>query len=270
MEQQGRFVRHDGVSDFILHEFQSVLGSSVTKEDIFYYVYGALHSPAYRAKFEADLKKQLPRLPLPEDKPKFDRVQKIGRALARLHLNYEHIEPWPLEEVVTPGAKKSLRVEKLRFGKKSKDEDKSVIVVNPTLQLVGVPAKAYEYVVNGRSAIEWIFDRYQIKTDADSGIVNDPNKWGEEHGDERYIVDLLKRVVRVSMETVDLVARIDGESASATQERGGLPTAVVTNGSTDYDSLDIGEPFPIAAQTPKANTGGDAEPPTASVDYSTP
>ena len=270
LEQQGRFVRHDGVSDFILHEFQSVLGSSVTKEDIFYYVYGALHSPAYRAKFEADLKKQLPRLPLPEDKPKFDRVQKIGRALARLHLNYEHIEPWPLEEVVTPGAKKSLRVEKLRFGKKGKDEDKSVIVVNPTLQLVGVPAKAYEYVVNGRSAIEWIFDRYQIKTDADSGIVNDPNKWGEEHGDERYIVDLLKRVVRVSMETVDLVARIDGESASATQERGGLPTAVVTNGSTDYDSLDIGEPFPIAAQTPKANTGGDAEPPTASVDYSTP
>lgn len=220
LEQQGRFVRHDGVSDFILHEFQSVLGSSVTKEDIFYYVYGALHSPAYRAKFDADLKKQLPRLPLPEDKPKFDRVQKIGRALARLHLNYEHVEPWPLEEVVTPGAKKSLRVEKLRFGKKGKDEDKSVIVVNPTLQLVGVPAKAYEYVVNGRSAIEWIFDRYQIKTDADSGIVNDPNKWGEEHGDERYIVDLLKRVVRVSMETVDLVAQIDGESIAAASPEG--------------------------------------------------
>lgn len=220
LEQQGRFVRHDGVSDFILHEFQSVLGSSVTKEDIFYYVYGALHSPAYRATFEADLKKQLPRLPLPEDKPKFDRIQKIGRALARLHLNYEHVEPWPLEEVVTPGAKKSLRVEKLRFGKKGKDEDKSVIVVNPTLQLVGVPAKAYEYVVNGRSAIEWIFDRYQIKTDADSGIVNDPNKWGEEHGDERYIVDLLKRVVRVSMETVDLVAQIDGESAAVASPEG--------------------------------------------------
>lgn len=220
LEQQGRFVRHDGVSDFILHEFQSILGSSVTKEDIFYWVYGALHSPSYRTKFEADLKKQLPRLPLPEDRPSFDRVQKIGRALARLHLNYEHVEPWPLEEVVTPGAKKSLRVEKLRFGKKGKDEDKSVIVVNPTLQLVGVPAKAYEYVVNGRSAIEWIFDRYQIKTDADSGIVNDPNKWGEEHGDERYIVDLLKRVVRVGMETVDLVAQIDGESAAVASPEG--------------------------------------------------
>ena len=245
LEQQGRFVRHDGVSDFIIHEFQSVLGSSVTKEDIFYYVYGALHSPTYRATFEADLKKQLPRLPLPEDKPKFDRIQKIGRALARLHLNYEHVEPWPLEEVVTPGAKKSLRVEKLRFGKvgalprstrsdgravgaflpssetaKAGAEDRSRIVVNPTLQLVGVPAKAYEYVVNGRSAIEWIFDRYQIKTDADSGIVNDPNKWGEEHGDERYIVDLLKRVVRVSMETVDLVAQIDGESIAAASPEG--------------------------------------------------
>jgi len=242
LEQQGRFVRHDGVSDFILHEFQSVLGSSVTKEDIFYYVYGALHSPAYRAKFDADLKKQLPRLPLPEDKPKFDRIQKIGRALARLHLNYEHIEPWPLEEVVTPGAKKSLRVEKLRFGKKGKDEDKSVIVVNPTLQLVGVPAKAYEYVVNGRSAIEWIFDRYQIKTDADSGIVNDPNKWGEEHGDERYIVDLLKRVVRVSMETVDLVAKIDSAEPAVPRRR-----------ATDFYALQIpdGSAMRAAAEPPK-------------------
>ena len=241
LEQQGRFVRHDGVSDFILHEFQSVLGSSVTKEDIFYYVYGALHSPTYRATFEADLKKQLPRLPLPEDKPKFDRIQKIGRALARLHLNYEHVEPWPLEEVVTPGAKKSLRVEKLRFGKKGKDEDKSVIVVNPTLQLVGVPAKAYEYVVNGRSAIEWIFDRYQIKTDADSGIVNDPNKWGEEHGDERYIVDLLKRVVRVSMETVDLVAKIDSAEPAVPRRR-----------ATDFYALQIpdGSAMGAAAEPP--------------------
>ena len=251
LEQQGRFVRHDGVSDFILHEFQSVLGSSVTKEDIFYYVYGALHSPAYRAKFDADLKKQLPRLPLPEDKPKFDRIQKIGRALARLHLNYEHVEPWPLEEVVTPGAKKSLRVEKLRFGKKGKDEDKTVIVVNPTLQLVGVPAKAYEYVVNGRSAIEWIFDRYQIKTDADSGIVNDPNKWGEEHGDERYIVDLLKRVVRVSMETVNLVAQIDGESAAAASPEGKTRRSSILATGTKRPGRDESSEeldFPMAAR----------------------
>ena len=219
LEQQGRLVRHDGVSDFILQQFQSVLGSSVGKEDIFYYVYGALHSPAYRRKFDADLKKQLPRLPLPKDKPTFTRIQKIGRELAALHLNYEDIEPWPLKEAVSRGAKKSYLVEKLRFGKKGKDDDRSVIVVNPTLQLEGVPEEAYGYVVNGRPAIEWIIDRYQIRTDKDSGIVNDPNKWGEEHGNERYIVDLIEKVVRVSVESVRLIAQIDGEAAERMKRR---------------------------------------------------
>lgn len=209
MEEKGKYIRHDGVSDFILSQFQSMLGSTVSKEDIFFWVYGALHSPSYRKNFDADLKKQLPRLPLPKDMPTFKKVMKIGRELASLHLNYEDVEPWDLDEVKT-GSKVSFRVDKLRFGKKGADEDRSVIVVNPTLSLKGIPQQAYDYVVNGRSALEWIIDRYQIRTDKDSGIVNDPNKWGEEHDNPRYIVDLIEKVVRVSVESAKLIGQIDG------------------------------------------------------------
>ena len=214
---EGKYVRHDGVSDFILREFEKVLGTGIAKEDIFYWVYGALHSPTYRETFAADLKKQLPRLPLPEDRPSFVRVLETGKALARLHLNYEEVEPWPLEEVRTGGAgippAERWRVSKLRFGKKGKDYDKSVIVVNPALELRGIPPEAYAYAVNGRSAVEWVMDRYQVRRDAESGIVNDPNKWGEEHGNPRYIVDLIGKVVRVSVESARLVAQIDGADA---------------------------------------------------------
>ena len=211
LEEQGKYIRHDGISDFILSQFQSVLGSTISKEDIFFYVYGALHSPKYRSDFDADLKKQLPRLPLPKDMQTFKHIMKIGRELAALHLNYEDIEPWPLKEIVSKGVKASYHVTKLRFGKKGKDDDRSVIVVNPTLELRGIPDEAYDYVVNGRPAIEWIIDRYQIRTDKNSGITNDPNKWGEEHDNPRYIVDLVEKVVRVSVESAELIGEIDSK-----------------------------------------------------------
>lgn len=123
-----------------------------------------------------------------------------GAKLARWHLGYETVEPWPLDGLPDEGADpKMLRVETMRFARKG---DRGTIVVNHDVTLSDIPDEAHRYQVNGRSAIEWILDRYQVKTDKASGIVNDPNTWSK---DPRYIVDLLARIVRVSMESVAII-----------------------------------------------------------------
>lgn len=208
LEKQSDYIKHEAISDFILLEFRKIAGPRVQKEDIFHYVYGALHNPDYRAKFAADLKKQLPRLPLPKDRKEFEKVEGIGRKLANLHLHYEEIDPWPLDEV----GSLDYHVTKMAWAKDGKDVRKDMLVVNEHLTLAGIPAEAHQYVVNGRTPLEWLIDRYQIRTDADSGIVNDPNKWGEEHDYPQYIVELAKRLVRLSVETVNLVAGLAGKS----------------------------------------------------------
>lgn len=193
--------RRDAITDATLSRYQARCGTDVTKEDIFYYVYGVLHSPIYKQRFAADLKKMIPRIPTVAD---FWGFSDAGRQLAAWHLDYEEVDPWPLEEI-TLGAADDYRVEKMRFGKDGKAEDKTRIRYNSHLTFAGIPEEAYSYEVNGKSAIEWIMDRYQVKTDRDSGIVNNPNDWALEHGDPRYIVDLLKRIVSVSMATVNIV-----------------------------------------------------------------
>lgn len=198
--QNSDYVRHDGITDFILDQARQI-DFKITKEDIFYYVYGFLHLPAYREAFAADLKKMLPRIPLVENPTDFWAFSKAGRDLADLHLNYETVTPCP-DVVVTGAEYGNFRVEKMRF--KSKD-DKSTIVFNPYITVSNIPLKAYDYVVNGRSAIEWVMERYQIKTDKDSGITNDPNDWAIEHNQPRYILDLLLSVITVSLETLDII-----------------------------------------------------------------
>lgn len=206
-----RYVRKDGVTDWILSTARKQYGYKVTKEDIFYYVYGLLHSPDYRATFATDLKKSLPRLPLVEKAGDFWAFSKAGRELANLHLNYEAIEPYGKCVIVhapltTKGDSINYHVEKMRFGKMdSKIADKSIIHYNHAITIEGIPAEAYEYVVNGKSAIEWVMERYAITTDKKSGITNDPNDWAREHNDEKYILNLLLRVINVSVQTVEIV-----------------------------------------------------------------
>lgn len=210
------YTRHDAITDEAIKVFRDVYphafpkrykkdgGIELNKTDIFYYVYGILHSPEYRKRFESNLKKELPRIPLAAD---FARFSEAGRKLARLHLDYEAVDPWASivedGDSVNPG-----RTVKMKFGPHKKDEehpkgqDMTVLKVAENMTLRGIPLEAYEYVVNGRSAIGWLMDRYQVRKDKASGIVNDPNDYSD---DPRYIVDLVERVVTVSMETIAIV-----------------------------------------------------------------
>lgn len=197
-----QYTKKENIPDSILKEYQQKYqDKTITKEDIFYYIYGVLHSPEYKQRFASDLKKMLPRIPFTAD---FWTFSKAGRELAYWHLNYETIEPYELEEF-----KKELylddedyRVEKMGFGKNKNGTDKTIIIHNIKLTLSQIPLEAYEYIVNGKSALEWIMERYKVTKDKDSGIINNPNDWSE---DPRYIVDLVKRIVRVSLETVRIV-----------------------------------------------------------------
>lgn len=198
-------IRRDGVSDFIFERIRKQYGANnITKEDIFYYVYGFLHSPEYRESFSNDLKKMLPRLPLVDDVRDFWSFSKSGRELAELHLNYEQVPRYDGVKVVGEDSG-FFKVEKLRFPKK---DQKDTIIYNSKIVIQDIPKESYEYVVNGKSAIEWVMERYQITTHKESQIINDPNDWSEEVGNPRYILDLLLSVINVSVQTVEIVKNL--------------------------------------------------------------
>lgn len=207
-----RYVRRDGVTDWILSTARKQYGSRVTKEDIFYYVYGILHAPDYRTTFAADLKKSLPRLPLVESPDDFWAFSRAGRSLAELHLGYEHVEPYAgCRTIYSPLTNRGDEIcylidDKMRFGKlDSKTADKRIIHYNAGITIENIPLEAYDYVVNGKSAIEWVMERYAVKTDPASRIENNPNDWCREHDDPKYIYNLLLRIITVSLETMKIV-----------------------------------------------------------------
>ncbi|MCR5834638.1 MAG: DEAD/DEAH box helicase family protein [Selenomonadaceae bacterium] len=195
------FERHDGVSDYIQNFIKMKYGKFLSKEDIFYFVYGYLHLPAYRETFAAELKKSLPRLDLPSTVEKFFAYSHAGRALAEIHLHYEQQEP-PAGVEIIGAEKNNFAVEKIKFASK---DDKTTLIYNDDIKIKNIPLRSYEYVVNGRSPLEWIIDRYQVKTDAASGITNDPNAWGAEHKSPRYILDLIMSCITVSLKTLEIV-----------------------------------------------------------------
>ena len=188
--------RRENITDWAVEQFVSVPINNIDKWQIFYYLYGLLHSPAYRERYAANLKRKLPRIPLPKSSEEFWLYSEAGKRLADLHVNYEAQPELPLEEMETPGKTLNWLVEKMRLTK-----DKTAIVYNEFLTLEGIPIETLEYRLGSRSALEWLVERYRVHVDKRSGIVNDPNR----RDDPRSVIRLIKKIVTVSVETVKVV-----------------------------------------------------------------
>ena len=207
--------RVDNITDEIKNLYRESLGADVTGDDIFHYVYGQLHDPQYRETYEADLKKMLPHIETPTDRARFDQVAAAGKELMDLHVGYEDVEPWPVTVEVKPSAdpedRETWRVTALKWAKYRDPETKKLVnditrmIYNPKVTISDIPAEADEYMLGSRSALAWIIDRYKVKKDKASGIVNDPNDWADEVGTPRYIAELIAKVTRVAVETVRIV-----------------------------------------------------------------
>ncbi len=186
--------RTENITDWTLNHFQQhYQDTSITKWAIFHYVYGLLHHPSYREKYAANLKRELPRLPMAAD---FWAFSKSGEKLADLHLNYEDQAPYPLKLIENSKVPFSLKVDKMRLSK-----DKRQLKYNDFLTLDGIPERVFEYKLGNRCALDWVIDQYRVKVDKRSGIVNDPNR----PDDEKYILELVKKVITVSLETLKVI-----------------------------------------------------------------
>ncbi len=213
------YVRQSAINQRALAVFREALGISIeiTDDDLFHYVYGVLHLPAYRKKYAANLRKELPRIPIPVRTEDFWTLVAAGRELGKLHVNYEEVKPWPIEFEKggwepRPGHAEMdwFRVRKaMRHPGRGKTKDTTRIVYNDHITIGGIPTEATDYFVNGKPAITWVMQRQCIKTNKASGIVNDANRYAlETMQDPSYPLKLLARVIRVSMETQRIVSQL--------------------------------------------------------------
>ena len=207
------YTRRDAITDDALAKFRDAYGDTVSKLDIFHYIYGLLHVPAYRQRFANNLSKELPRIPLTADPDHFTALVAAGRELGDLHVGFDRVDPWPLEFANGSWDAPSetdpttyFRVQKMKIGGTQKEPDLTTIIYNSNITVTGIPAAAWDYEVNGKPALKWVMERQAVSTDKASGIVNDANHYATETvGDPSYPLKLLACVIRVSMETNRIV-----------------------------------------------------------------
>ena len=197
------------ITDTGLAHFQAAYpNEALSKEDLFYYIYGLLHSEDYKARYADNLSKELPRIPCVKTAADFWAFSKAGRELATLHIDYEKQLLYPVKLDCGSKAFASLNpadfyVTKMKFASKT---DKSTVIYNHAITIKDIPLEAYDYVVNGKPALEWVMERQGVSTHKDSGIVNDANDWAiETMKNPRYPLELFQRVITVSLETMKIV-----------------------------------------------------------------
>ena len=207
-------VRRDAITDAGLAHFQTAYpGEIITKDDLFHYVYGLLHSEDYRDRFADNLSKELPRIPAVKKAEDFWAIVHAGKRLGDIHCDYDSVEPYPitiaqgdLRLAHIPDPVSFYRVEKMKFGGKRPNLDKSSLIYNANMTITGIPLEAYDYVVNGKPALEWVIERQGVKVDKASGIVWDANDYANETmNDPAYPLKLFQRVITVSLETMTIV-----------------------------------------------------------------
>ena len=205
----GKYAVRDGITDAGLQHFQNAYeGHPIDKEDLFYYIYGLLHSEDYKKRYADNLSKELPRIPAVKKFADFQAYSAAGRKLADLHIGYESVKPYPVEVeggalLLSGFSDADYRVTQMKFPSKT---DKTRVIYNHKITMSGIPLEAYDYVVNGKPALEWVMERQAVTTHKDSGIVNDANLWATETvGDAAYPLNLFQRVITVSLETMKIV-----------------------------------------------------------------
>ncbi|WP_040296515.1 type ISP restriction/modification enzyme, partial [Bartonella rattimassiliensis] len=214
--------KRDAITDEGLDHFKAAYpNETITKDDLFYYVYGLLHSEDYRTRYTHNLCKELPRIPCVKAADDFWKFVTAGRELGHLHVNYEDVEPYPVtfkkgnpKQTEISNPEKFYYVTEMKFAKAAKEKgksekDKSTVIYNSNITITDIPLEAYEYIVNGRPALEWVMGRQCVKTDKKSGIVNDANRYAVETvGNPAYPLELFQRVITVSLETMKIVKKL--------------------------------------------------------------
>ncbi|WP_218829607.1 DEAD/DEAH box helicase [Gallibacterium anatis] len=220
-KEQGKYHRTDAITDQGLTYFTEYYADfNIQKEDIFYYIYGLLHSEEYRQRYADNLKRQLPRIPRVKNVKDFWQFVQAGRALAELHLHYDQVPMYDgvlfsgglkiIEDKLTGGSiafkPEDFYVEKMKFVQKA---DKSKVKYNEKFTIENIPLEAFDYIVNGKSALEWVMERQSVKVDKDSGLINDANDWAKETmNNPKYPLELFLRVITVSLKTREIVKNL--------------------------------------------------------------